>query len=316
MDFMEIERRRAFAYHDAPQPGGVLRRDRPPRGAPLGRDPRLGAWQPPPEMPKGMKAIRNVLEQGVAKDPEAFARQMTLSELKKLMDSLDLKFKVGRIAHLSKWIGSTGPADILRLYCQDLVNIRKAGEELQNKDGKKVASNECPHCGKFFGKRNLEQHILRCGGVSGGERHSEAAAREPVKQQHASPHEAGAPLTPEDLYERLPGHTLWKEEYQLKKQLFRWMRSRKNVDEEDPLLIEEASLDKGVSKSETKLLGKYMAPLQEWIERRLPDDIAVGIDDQDRYILLPLIPLDQSDEPPAEAVCDRSPSKRRKLGTL
>ena len=48
-------------------------------------------------------------------------------------------------------------------------------------------------------------------------------------------------------------------------------------------------------KIQRVLLGKYSAPLQEWIERRLPDDIAVDMDDARRTVLFLLTPLDQVD---------------------
>ena len=41
------------------------------------------------------------------------------------------------------------------------------------------------------------------------------------------------------------------------------------------------------------LLVKYSAPLQEWIARRLPHDIAIDMDDARRTVWFPLTPLDQ-----------------------
>merc|ERR1711933_32935 len=101
------------------------------------------------------------------------------------------------------------------------------------------------------------------------------------------------PQSADEWFEKLPENTLWKQERNLRGNLFRWMREQREIDDEDPLLLEQAERDPAVAASVRKLLGKFNIPIQEWIERRLPEDVAAGIDDQDRLVLFPLVPLEQ-----------------------
>merc|ERR1711879_437791 len=75
---------------------------------------------------------RKMLEKGVRKDPEAFARPMTFSDLKRLMDSLGVYFPIGQVAKVAEEIGEASPAAVVRRYCQGLVKFSKPGKKTEN----------------------------------------------------------------------------------------------------------------------------------------------------------------------------------------
>merc|ERR1712183_1263597 len=65
-----------------------------------------------------------------------------------------------------------------------------------------------------------------------------------------------------------------------------------------------------------KFLCRNGVALQDWIEQRLPNDIAIGLDEHDRYVLHPLVALesyklDVQDETKEHAVSERGGSKVR-----
>merc|ERR1712072_1628599 len=73
-------------------------------------------------LPPRVLPIRKALETALTMHPDAFDRKMNLSDLKRLMDSLGVRFNIGECAGIAKQsLGSSNPSDTLRKYCADLV---------------------------------------------------------------------------------------------------------------------------------------------------------------------------------------------------
>lgn len=224
-----------------------------------------GVTPPTPDgeefMPPQVKYLREALERARLKDPEAFSQKMTFADLKRKMKIIRESFNVREITHFGKKVGCDGPAAVLRRYCADIIKI-KASDQERKRTGKNGYMGED---GVFHPGPDDEPEV--------------------DVDIDAS--------TPEDFFKQLNGRLVPKEK-QLTKALFLWMQ--KQPDSLEPLFIDEASADPDVVSAVEKLLSKCDVSLQDWIERRLANTLGVGLDEHDRCVLLPLVPLDQPTE--------------------
>jgi len=216
-------------------------------------------------MPPPVKSLRDSLERARCKDPDAFDKKMSFADLKRLMASMRERFNVGEITHFGKKVGCDGPAAVLRRYCADLIKI-KTSEQDKNKAHDK--------------RRQVPQAEIYPAGPS----------EEPEPDIDFSDVSA-----PDDFFKKLPTDKMIHREHDLRRALFRWMQ--KQPDSLEPMFFDDASADSDVVSAAEKLLSRCAVPLQDWIERRLANDLGVGLDEHDRCVLLPLVPLDQAIAP-------------------
>jgi len=227
-------------------------------------------------IPPRMLPIRKALEKARLKQPDAFDRKMTLSDLKRLMDSLGVEFKVGECAAIAKqFLGSSNPTDVLREWCADIL---KFGGKTQKKAHRDKETAE------VTGSESQASAMASCGADD------DDGAANGCASETASL--GVADKEPEELFSKLPPDKLWSQEKRLRGCLLKWMRERQDADVLDPLLLDEALNDPQVERASQALLQRYNVPLQEWITRRLQEDVSVGMDEEDRVVLFPLVPLE------------------------
>jgi len=210
-------------------------------------------------------------------------QNISISELKRIMEGCGLKLNMGWLATISKQLEldteNGNPAEVVRRFCSDIVHLKGGGRAMkeQRKEQKKEQ------------KQGRKQ-----------QNSNEALALDDADQpdaidaegEDAAHGQAGSSLgTPEEFFEKVQGK-FWSKERELRQALFRWIvRQEETQPPSEPMLIEEALQDEQIAKIVSKLLDRWGVPLQDWIERRIEEEVGVGLDSEERTVLFPLVPL-------------------------
>merc|ERR1719387_103421 len=190
------------------------------------------------------------------------------------------------------------PAEVVRRYCSDLVSLTgskgapKRPESTTQQPNKKerqkhkqAQSREQTAISEEAGETRDAGLVDLNGEVDVDE---ENLAADTVQSSTADA------STNEDPFARLPSDKLWKQEMLLRFALLEWMVQQEAEMPEEPMLIDKAMEDDTVKKrlkfSGWLTIGRHVS-LQDWIERRIGEEVGVGLDEQDRPIVLPLKPL-------------------------
>jgi len=112
------------------------------------------------EMPPMVKKLRKALLKARQKQPETFDKEISFSDLRRLMDSCGVHFDVGELAGVAKDLGTdtSSPAFIVRKYCADIVTLTEIGNQA------KKATKDGPANAYMAIASVVEKHGGRCDG--------------------------------------------------------------------------------------------------------------------------------------------------------
>merc|ERR1711963_635965 len=159
-------------------------------------------------------------------------------------------------------LGVDGPGAVVRRYCSDLVKLNGKRKGKSADEQGQLQNTE---------KRSKKQKKTATQNTSS----NDALSTDNINNEGNS--ELNQPV---DLFSKLPADKLWSQEKILRTRLFQWMLKQQEDNASDCFLMSEASEDPTIGRHADKFLRRYGVPSQEWIEQRLAEDIAVGLDDQ------------------------------------
>lgn len=227
-----------------------------------------GGHEPPvqstgEQYPKEVEPLRRALARARDQLPDEFQQIMTFSDLTRAVAKSDVKLHVGMITNIGKKLDIESPAAVVRRFCADIVTLK---------------------------------------GTKGANGPTKVDTQPPCKKQKKEHESADGPpgddanklglVDGEALFAKLPADKLWSQERLLREALLNWMAKQQNEQTAEDMLLDDAMREGEVRKCADKFLGRYNVPLQDWIERRIGEEVMVGLDRHDRKTLRAEISLE------------------------